>query len=223
MALFNEQAFWEELRENPNEEKRNTILKYEERFGSLKGMDIRQTRFYRNYLSSFDIPFRVNTPEELEDDFDWDLLCRLVAASFFSEMRLVINEEWLKNPVGQILVDVYIKVKSGDQELEKKLDELWSFQILRLFEIYIEEQMNLLTVHFDDEDEEDDSDGTESDEDGSHPASEDKDNTGSLGEERSERIEKFRQQTESIRAQMDSKNEGYALEQLLDDLQQQCL
>ena len=36
-----------------------------------------------------------------------------------------------------------IKVKSEDQQVTKTLDELWSFQILRLYEIYTNEQMDL--------------------------------------------------------------------------------
>jgi hypothetical protein len=38
---------------------------------------------------------------------------------------------------------LYIAVKSWDQSIVKTVSELWSFQILRLYEIYIEEQMNL--------------------------------------------------------------------------------
>lgn len=36
-----------------------------------------------------------------------------------------------------------IAVQSGDQHIVKKVSELRGFQILRLYEIYIEEQMNL--------------------------------------------------------------------------------
>jgi hypothetical protein len=39
--------------------------------------------------------------------------------------------------------ELYIAVKSWDQSIVKTVSELWSFQILRLYEIYIEEQMNL--------------------------------------------------------------------------------
>ena len=226
MALFDAQDYWDELRESENPDKREIILKYEELFGSLKDMDIRQTRFYRYYLSVFDIPFRVNVPEDLEDDFDWDLLFRLVVGSLSSETRLVINEEWLKDPVGQILVDMYIKVKSGDQEIEKKLDELWSFQVLRLFEIYVEEQMNLLVTACEDEfdgDFDDDDDDDEVDVfkcNGYHlPAV--NDNRGDLGEERFERLKRFTQQIESVRAKMDTVKEEETLNILLNELQEQ--
>ena len=36
-----------------------------------------------------------------------------------------------------------ISVQSGNQSITKYLDELWFFQIQLLFEIYVEEQMNL--------------------------------------------------------------------------------
>jgi len=44
-----------------------------------------------------------------------------------------------------------ISVQSGDQVVVKKISELWGFQILRLYEIYIEEQMNLQILMAEDE------------------------------------------------------------------------
>jgi hypothetical protein len=46
---------------------------------------------------------------------------------------------------------LYIAVKSGDQSIVKKVSELWSFQIQRLYEIYIEEQLNLEILRQDSE------------------------------------------------------------------------
>jgi len=48
---------------------------------------------------------------------------------------------------------LYIAVKSGDQSVVKTVSELRSFQILRLYEIYIEEQMNLHALKYEDENE----------------------------------------------------------------------
>ena len=81
-------------------------------------------------------PFKV--PEELKDEFDWKLLLQLVGGSFSSECMFEKESqeegaEW----------ELTISVKSGDQSVVKKVSELWSFQIMRLYEIYIEEQMNL--------------------------------------------------------------------------------
>lgn len=44
-----------------------------------------------------------------------------------------------------------IAVQSGDQHVVKKVSELRGFQILRLYEIYIEEQMNLQILIAEDE------------------------------------------------------------------------
>jgi len=235
MSLFNVQLYWDEMRDNPDLKQRNIIRKYEALFGSLKDVDIRQTRFYRNYLSKFDLPFRVNTPENLEDDFDWDLLLRLIAGSYSSEMRLVINQEWLKNQSDEILVDVYIKVKSGNNEIEKKLDELWAFQILRLYEIYIVEQMNMLVAVYEDDDDDESEDEnemvdvTECDVSNLCFVTDENEEREQLGEERMFRIQKFNQQIESIRTEIENKNrverdttrEKEALELLLDELQEQ--
>ena len=46
--LFDFQSFISELRDNPK--KCKLIRCYEALFGSLEDVDIRQTRFYRNYL-----------------------------------------------------------------------------------------------------------------------------------------------------------------------------
>ena len=76
------------------------------------------------------------TPEDLDYDFDWDVLQKLVIGSFSSdyELKQQDKDEWF---------ELYIAVKSWDQSIVKTVSELWSFQILRLYEIYIEEQMNL--------------------------------------------------------------------------------
>ena len=236
MALFNEHSFWDGMREGSNMKKRNNILKYEALFGSLKDIDIRQTRFYRNYLSMFNFPFRVNIPEELEEDFDWDLLKRLIAGSYSSEMRLEINPEWKKNPTDEILVDIYIKVKYGNGGTEKTLDELWSFQFIRLFEIYIEEQMNMLVAVYEDDnddyfeidEDEDEEEITECDVSELKPVTDQNDDEGYLGKERNIRILKFLQQIdhiytefEKINAKKTSEKEIDSLELLLDEQQEQ--
>ena len=234
MALFNEHSFWDGLREGSDIKKRNYILKYEALFGSLKDMDIRQTRFYRNYLSMFDFPFRVNIPEDLEEDFDWDLLYRLIAGSYSSEMRLEINPKWLDNPTDEILVDIYIKVKHGNTEIEKTLDELWSFQILRLYEIYIEEQMNILVAVYDDDNddyfeiEDDEEEITECDVSKLQPVTDPNDDEERLGKERNIRFQKFIQQIHHIHEEIEKNNAKKAsdkeidsLELLLDEQQEQ--
>lgn len=229
MSLFNEHLFWKELREHSDPKKRNLIHKYEAMFGSLEDVDVRQTRFYKNHLSKFDFPFRANIPKDLVDDFDWDILKRLIAGSFSSKMTLKVNKEWLENPVDDILVDVHVKVWSGNQEIERTLDELWSFQILRLFEIYIEEQMGILVTAHEDNDNEGENDDTESaecDVSKLQPVTTDDDGVF-LEEERNVLIQKFNQQIESVhkeieknRLEKEAAKEEEILKLILDRLQE---
>lgn len=143
--LFDFPAFISELREK--EDKKQIVEKYEQYFGEIKG-DIKDQIWYTDYLNQFNYQSYL-TPDDLENDFDWDLLQKLVVWSFSSDYELKTNPEnkdsnWL---------ELYIAVKSGDQSIVKTVSELWSFQVLRLYEIYIEEQMNLQVLMYEDEEE----------------------------------------------------------------------
>ena len=139
--LFNFQAFVDEMREKPD--KKEIVEKYEKRYGPIQWGIQDQIRF-KEYLTNFEyIPFA--TPEELGDDFDWALLQRLVAGSFSSDYELKFDQEKHE-------YELYIAVKNWDQSVVKTLSELWSFQVLRLYEIYIEEQLNLHILKAEDED-----------------------------------------------------------------------
>ena len=130
--LFDFPAFIEELREK--EDKKEIVEKYEKYFWKIQ-WDIKDQVWYTDYLSKFWFQ-KYLTPEDLEDDFDWDILQKLVIWSFSSdyELKEQNKDEWW---------ELYIAVKSWDQSIVKTVSELWSFQIIRLYEIYIEEQMNL--------------------------------------------------------------------------------
>ncbi len=136
------------------QKKENVLDKYTKYFGSLDGMDIHDTMFYKKYLAKFECTFLLATPEDLEGDYDKDLLVKLVVASCSSEYDLILDEKWKKNPIGMPKVHIYITVKHGEQTITKDIEELWSFQIIRLFEIYVEEQMCLF-ANFAEEKEED--------------------------------------------------------------------
>ena len=79
-------------------------------------------------------------------DFDADCLplLRLIAASFSSTYELEYDDE--TNSVNLIITSV-----SQGKSVTKKLHDLWHFQISRLFEIYIEEQLNLEAVRLNSE------------------------------------------------------------------------
>ncbi|MBU1757889.1 hypothetical protein KKG31_01710 [Patescibacteria group bacterium] len=139
--LFDFQAFIEELREKP--EKKQIVEKYEKLFGPVQG-EIKDQIWHNEYLSKF-LPMEYKVPEELKNDFDWGLLLQLVAGSFSSDYEIKKTEDKDK--------ELFIAVKSGEQSVVKTVSELRSFQILRLYEIYIEEQMNLHALKAEDENE----------------------------------------------------------------------
>ena len=138
--LFDFQAFIEELREKP--EKKQIVEKYEKLFWPIEWEVIDQI-WYKEYLSKF-APLAYKLPQELKNDFDRDMLQQLVVGSFSSDYELKKMED------GK---ELYIAVKSWDQSVVKTVSELRSFQILRLYEIYIEEQMNLHSLKAEDENE----------------------------------------------------------------------
>ena len=110
------------------------IEKYENAVWSIDWW-LKEQLWYKDYLSKFS-PTKYLVPDELENDFDWDLLEQLVLWSFSSDYELKASE-W------QDIPELYIAVKSWEQSIVKKVSELWSFQIQRLYEIYVEEQLNL--------------------------------------------------------------------------------
>lgn len=141
--LFDFISFVESLR--TKDDKKELVEKYEKFFGTLS-WDIKDQQWFKEYVINFKpIPYRV--PEELTDQFDRWLLIQLVASSFSSECFLEKPElkegEKYPDDATKIVYDLTISVKNGDQVVVKKVIELWSFQIMRLYEIYIEEQMNL--------------------------------------------------------------------------------
>lgn len=138
--LFDFLAFVEELREKP--EKKQIIEKYEKICWPISGW-IKDQKRYEEYLSKFK-PTDYKVPDELKNDFERDLLQQLVIWSFSSDYELK-KDEWNKEK------ELYIAVKSWDQSVVKTISELWSFQVLRLYEIYIEEQINLHALMMEEE------------------------------------------------------------------------
>lgn len=136
--LFNFADFIKEERENP--EKRQAIEDFEKNYGPIEGKNVEDLPFYTEFLSRYDIKgglkgLALEYPMFLEDDFDYDLLQRLVFNSLSSEYELKVNDDGIS-------YKLLIYVKSGNEKIMKSLDELWSFQIERLFEIYLEEAIN---------------------------------------------------------------------------------
>lgn len=133
--IFDFHAFVDELREKA--EKKEIVEKYEQLYGPISG-GIKEQQRYKEYVSQFET-CTYNLPEELKQDFDRNLLLQLVCASFSSDYEMQKNAE-------SGAYELFIAVKSNGQSVVKSVSELWSFQILRLYEIYIEEQMNMSTL-----------------------------------------------------------------------------
>ena len=144
--MFNFEAFIESLREN--DEKKEIVEKYE-KFVETLPTKFEDTIIYKDYLSKFDISkIDLLLPEYIDNDFDWNLLLKLVIGSFSSTYAFDIDEDTKKD----VLV---INVSAWEKHVAKNLPELWGFQIARMYEIYIEEQMNLEILAHEDEKEKD--------------------------------------------------------------------
>ena len=112
--LFDFPAFIEELREK--EDKKEIVEKYEKYFWKIQ-WNIKDQVWYTDYLTQF--PYQSYlTPEDLDEDFDWDILQKLVVGSFSSDYELKQDEKngWW---------ELYIAVKSWDQSIVKTVSELW--------------------------------------------------------------------------------------------------
>ena len=152
MGIFDFQAFIRELREKLKE---GTIEMSDPTLldSITEDTEFKDLSLYKEYVSKFDIEgdFKnmgiagLMVPDDLEEDIDFTLLFQLVASSFSSEYELGIDTETK-------LVNLIITAVSGEQRITKELQELWTFQILRLFEIYIQEQLNLEGVRLESED-----------------------------------------------------------------------
>lgn len=154
--LFQFDSFVKEALES--EKYHDSIVNYGKAYESLEDTALEDTTFYKDYLSKFDISgFEIKPPENLEDEFDYELLVRLIVSSFSSDYVLSLDEAWKDDPnisADPITnVSVFVKTDSGNHY--KELQKLWSFQILRLFEIYLNEQIELATLYAEEKEDED--------------------------------------------------------------------
>ncbi len=134
----------ESWRQNRDQTKIEAVEAYKKRGIDLTKIEsLEELDFYKEYLFYFDKEGMVFAlPEFADMPFDWDLLFRLIAGSFSSEWELVFGEQ---KPRLKIIVG------AEDRVVEKYLDELWEFQIERMFEIFISEQISLSKAYWDGE------------------------------------------------------------------------
>lgn len=143
--LFDFESFINELR--ANDKKREVIELYESYYGPINP-DLKKQVWYATYVKAFEDLYPekngVLVPVDLEKDFDWKVLFALITASFSSTFRF---EKVENDPSGPLRLWIKVSSKKVDSgTIEKSLDELTSFQIIRLYEIYIEEQIDLQRI-----------------------------------------------------------------------------
>ena len=105
---------------------------------------------YKEYLFLFDVEnsfqgFELAAADDediMATKDDLLLLCRLICASHSSRYDFSYDAD-------TNAVDLLITVKHGDQSITKGIKELFSLQVIRLFEIYLKEQIELSAVRED--------------------------------------------------------------------------
>lgn len=139
------------------EDLKETLSQYDFHFGTLKGKDFKESEIYKRYLSQFAaLPFTCHDASQYDDIFDWDLLYRFIFASASMEYYFKINKS--QDSLPQIdLHMVVVKGSEDRQRIDKILAELWSFQIIRLYYIFLTEQIELFVISLVEEDDEDSS------------------------------------------------------------------
>ena len=75
----------------------------------------------------------------MAEDFDRNLLQKLILGSMSTNYELSNNTE-------TNIPDLLITISDENQSITKNLADLWSFQILRLYEIYVEDHMSTQTM-----------------------------------------------------------------------------
>jgi len=97
--------------------------------------------FYNLFIRRFPRYSNYLVQENL--DFDWALFLQLVGSSLSSEHRLLYNKNG--SPTLQI------SVSRNSKNVYKKVEDLYGFQIYKLFELYVEENIMLYTRYSMDE------------------------------------------------------------------------
>lgn len=118
--------------------KTEIIKKYKDIFGICP--DVRNCDWYTDYVKKFQLgTIQFNCGNQSLDTYDYNLLSELVFASLSNDFSFKIENG---------LFEVYISIDNDDLKVTRKISELYSFQIIRLLEIYIEEQITLSVLSY---------------------------------------------------------------------------
>ncbi len=148
--MFDFQSIITQLKEkHDGEEKFKKFIE-----GLNENSTIEDMPFYKEYLSKFEVErafddFNLTDVEDvLLSKDDLFMLFRLIVASFSSSYDILYDKQ-------SKTIDLSISVKSSEQFITKKISELWSFQIMKMFDIYVNEQIELSIEDYDPEELED--------------------------------------------------------------------
>lgn len=148
--LFDFQSIITQLKEkHDGEEKFKKFIE-----GLNDNSTIEDMPFYKEYLSKFEVErafddFNLTDVEDvLLSKDDLFMLFRLIVASFSSSYDILYDKQ-------SKTIDLSVSVKSSEQFITKKISELWSFQIMKMFDIYVNEQIELSIEDYDPEELED--------------------------------------------------------------------
>lgn len=143
--FFNYDEFVEEYIQDPD--KKEGIEKYEEKFHIGRNSLIENHPFYKHHLANFNADFEIILPPEVDmNPQEKNLLAKLIFGSLSSRYLITLDDEWKNNPIGKPKVNLSISVTSEGESIMKTLSELYEFQIRRLFEIYVNEQINIFLL-----------------------------------------------------------------------------
>ena len=131
--MWDYKEFKKFLKYNDEESKRLTYTNYIEIYGD--NPTIESEPFYTEYLSAFK-PIEYCFNKSLENEFSFEALLRLTVASFSSEYKFQLAKR-------ETIPELLITVGNGRQKVTRTITSLMPMQIKRMFDIYMEEQMNL--------------------------------------------------------------------------------
>lgn len=152
IMLFNYMEFLEELRTN-NDPKKRWLIEQWHKFSSAKSLE--EEPFY-DYLKKFNVKnISYKLPADFSNDFDWQLLFQLIAASFACEYELIYpnidesDDEISKNKLPELNISVnYLNISRS-----AVVSELDPSQIKKLYDIYLSEQIKFYIIKIEDDEE----------------------------------------------------------------------
>ena len=133
-------------------EKMACIRRYEEMYGINRGSNIEEHPFYKDYLTLFTPHFELIAPKTFAvSPQEWNVMTRLVVSSLSSSYSFILDDEWKRCPMGKPHAHLCISVGTAERHITRLMDELFASQIKRLFEIYVNEQIEMHMLEHEEE------------------------------------------------------------------------